>query len=322
MRVLGLQGSPRKKGSTAHLLAAFMKAAEKRGAITQTIPVCRKNILPCRELTVCEKKGLCPIDDDMKHEVYSQLRWADVIVAASPVFFYSVTAQLKALIDRSQTLWARKYRLKLTDPGASTRLGCLISVGATRGKSLFEGINLTAKYFYDAVDAKFTESLTYRGIETPKDMTDHPTAMADIGLLVERLLKPFSDRKKVLFACRENACRSQMAGAFARHLAGDRVQVLTGGSQPAGRINPQLISAMADKGIDTEFIKPQSIDQALTEAQPEIIVTMGCDEACPLVPGARCFDWAFADPADQPMDVMRRIRDEIEKRVVNLLAEI
>jgi multimeric flavodoxin WrbA len=175
MRVLGLQGSPRRNGNSQHLLSAFMTEAAKLGALTETIAVTERNILPCREYVVCEKKGTCPIEDDM-NDVYRLLRWADVVVAASPIFFYSVTAQLKALIDRCQALWARKYRLKLKDPGAGMRAGVLLAVGATRGKSLFDGVNLTAKYFFDAVDARFAEHLEYRGIEGRKDMAAHPTA--------------------------------------------------------------------------------------------------------------------------------------------------
>ena len=88
MLVLGLQGSPRKKGNTSYLLSTFMEEAAALGANTRLVDVTRKNILPCKELVVCEKKGFCPIDDEMKHDIYPLLRAADVIVAASPVFFY------------------------------------------------------------------------------------------------------------------------------------------------------------------------------------------------------------------------------------------
>jgi arsenate reductase (thioredoxin) len=94
----------------------FLEVAENLGARTQIVQVDKKNIVPCKEYTVCEKKGFCPINDDMKHEIYSLIREAEVIVAATPIFFYNMTAQLKALVDRCQTLWARKYRLKLNDP--------------------------------------------------------------------------------------------------------------------------------------------------------------------------------------------------------------
>ena len=130
MFFLGLQGSPRLKGNTRFLLSLFLAEAEKRGAQTHTVHIDKKNIQPCKEYTVCEKKGYCPIKDDMKHEIYALLRKADVVVAATPIFFYNFTAQFKALIDRCQTLWARKYKLKLKDPLHHTRKGFLLSVGA------------------------------------------------------------------------------------------------------------------------------------------------------------------------------------------------
>lgn len=319
MRVLGLQGSPRRKGNTNYLVSAFMQEAERLGAQTQTVDVCRKHILPCMEYIVCEKKGYCPIEDDVKDEIYGQIRWADVIVLASPVFFYNVTAQLKMLIDRCQTMWARKYRLKLRDPGANMRQGCMLAVGATQGKNLFEGLHLTAKYFFDAVDATYDNSLTYWGIEKFGDMAKHPSADGDVNAMVEKILTPFLNRKKVLFACRENACRSQMAGAFAKDLAGDRLEVYTGGSEPAGEINPLMAKVMAEKGIDMAFHKPISIESALEEGQPDLIVTMGCGEACPTVPGATVNDWPLRDPAGDTLEVMREVRDEIEKKVVKLI---
>ena len=256
MLVFGLQGSPRKKGNTNFLLTTFMQAAENNGARTRTIDVCRKNIIPCKEYTVCEKKGFCPIDDDVKDEIYPTLRQADIVVIASPIFFYNMTAQLKAVIDRCQTFWARKYKLKLKDPGANMRRGFLLSVGATRGKNLFEGLQLTAQYFFDAIGAEYSGNLIYRGIEGPTDMAGHPTVVEDVANAVEKLLRPFRGRQKVLFACRENACRSQMASAFAQSLAGDKLDVLNGGSEPAEKINPDMVKVMHEKGIDMGFRTP------------------------------------------------------------------
>ena len=89
MLVLGLQGSPRKKGNTSYLLANFMKAAENSGAVTQIIDVCQKEIIPCKEYTVCEKRGFCPIEDDVEKEIYPLLRRAELVVIATPIFFYN-----------------------------------------------------------------------------------------------------------------------------------------------------------------------------------------------------------------------------------------
>jgi multimeric flavodoxin WrbA/protein-tyrosine-phosphatase len=300
-------------------LSSFIRAAATLGARTHVVDVCRRNIEPCKELIVCERKGFCPIDDDMKHEVYGLLREADVVVAASPIYFYNCTAQLKALIDRCQTLWARKYKLKLTDPGRGVRKGFVLSVAATRGKNLFEGLNLTMQYFFDAIGASFEGSLTYRGIEGRGEMDQHPTVDEDVRQAAASLLEPLAARKKVLFLCRENACRSQMAGAFARHLAGDRLDVVTAGSRPAVAINSSMAEAMAEKGIDLAFLKPRAVSEALREVTPEVIVTMGCEEECPVVPGASRWDWELPDPAGQSMAFMRAVRDEVETKVRDLL---
>jgi len=322
MLVLGFQGSPRKKGNTSFLLSTFMQALEKLGAQTRIIDVAQKNIIPCREYVVCEKKGYCPIDDDLKSEIYPLIRQAEVVVLASPIFFYNMTAQLKAVVDRCQTFWARKYKLKLTDPAKKTKRGFFLSVGATRGKNLFEGLQLTAQYFFDAIDARFAGSLTYRGIEGPNDMARHPTVLADIEEAAAVLIQPLLGRKKILFACRENACRSQMASAFAQHLAGDKFEVINGGSRPADNVNPDMVTVMHETGIDMAFRVPQSIESAISPTIPQYIVTMGCGEACPLVPGAQMRDWDLPDPAGRPLDFMREVRDEIEKRVKDLIKEL
>jgi protein-tyrosine-phosphatase len=257
----------------------------------------------------------------MKHGIYALLREADVILLASPVFFYNVTAQLKALIDRCQTLWARKYRLKLADPAQKYRRGFLLSAGATRGRNLFEGLKLTAQYFFDAVGAEFAGSLTYHGIEGPKDMQNHATVRDDIKQAARDLLEPLANRRKVLFICRENACRSQMAGAFAQHYAGERIDVATGGSQPAGTVNSIMVEVMQEKGIDMAFRVPQTIEAALGNGPPATIVAMGCGEACPHVPGARMIDWDLPDPSGLGLDAMREVRDQILDNVKKLVQE-
>jgi len=320
MFVLGLQGSPRKKGNTNFLLSEFIKETEKLGARTQIIHAVNKNIKPCIGCGHCESKGFCITkDDDMALEIYSLLREADVILLASPVYFYGVTAQIKVLIDRSQTLWSRIYKLKLTDPNKNYRRGFLLSVGATKGKNLFEGVHLTAKYFFDAVGAGYHGSLTYWSIENPGDMEKHPTAASDVKDAAADLLKPFQDRRKVLFACRENACRSQMAGAFTQLLGGGKLEVMTGGSSPSDKINDVMVDAMQEKGVDMAFRRPQSLEAAISTLNPDIIITMGCEEECPLVPGARKQDWDLPDPAGKSIDFMRNVRDEIETRVKNLI---
>ena len=320
MMILGFQGSPRKKGNTNYLLSAFMEEAETLGAQTRIIEVAEKNIVPCIGCGYCEKKGYCVTkDDDMTNEIYPLLREADVVVLAAPIYFYNVPAQLKAPIDRTQTLWSRKYKLNLNDPARHYRRGFLLAQGATKGKNLFEGVDLTAKYFFDAVGAGFYGSLTYRHIEHIGDMKKHPTVHKDVAASVKELLAPLLGRKKILFACRENACRSQMAAAFAQHAAGDKIEAASAGSEPAERINADMVKAMAEKGIDMGFRKTRLLDKAASELQPDMIVIMGCGEACPFVPGMQRIDWELPDPAGKSMDIMRDVRDEIEKKVKALL---
>jgi len=323
MLAVGLQGSPRKNGSAHHLLSRFMDELAARGCRVALVDVPRKNIQPCRGCGFCEKKGFCVIgDDDMAKEYYGLLREAEIVVAASPVFFYSVTAQLKAFIDRTQAFWAKKYRFKLSDPLKKTRKGIYLSMGGSRGKQLFDGVDLVARYFFDAIDAAFAGRLVYRSIETPQDMQHVPSLSKDIEVLVTTCLKTARKRKRVLFACRENACRSQMAGAFAQRLGGDRLDVMTAGSMPAQTVNPLMMEAMAAKGFDMDFRSPRSLEQAIDLLKPEIIVTMGCGEECPVVPGASRVDWDLPDPAGKPLSFMEDVRDAVEERVVSLLNDL
>jgi protein-tyrosine-phosphatase len=255
----------------------------------------------------------------MAPEIYPLLRRAERIVMATPIFFYGVPAQLKALIDRCQVLWARRYRLKLHDPAAHQRRGFLLALGATKGKNLFEGVSLTARYFFDAIDAEFDGSLTYRQMEEPGDMAAHPTVLQDVRQEAARLIGPCRDRTPVVFACRENACRSQMAAAFAQYLAGDTIEALSAGSTPARQINPLMVEVMAEKGLDLAFRTPHALDDILTKVTPRLLITMGCGEACPFIPGMKRIDWDLPDPAGQPIEFMRKVRDDIEGRVKELM---
>ncbi|RJP56273.1 MAG: flavin reductase [Deltaproteobacteria bacterium] len=319
MFILGLQGSPRKNGNTSILLASFLTEAERLGARTYNLEVTSKRITPCQECGTCEREGFCSISDDME-EIYPLLWKADIIVMVTPVFFYGAPAQLKALIDRSQTLWARRYIHKLTDPGRKWRHGFLLALGATRGKNLFEGIILTAKYFFDAVGAGFDGSLTYRQIERPGDIAKHPTALTEVKEKTRLLIEPLLNKKKILFVCRENACRSQMASAFAQYYAGDRIEAESAGSQPASGINMPMVEVMKEKGIDMAFRRTKSIEDVLDYMKPDSIISMGCGEECPYIPGVPIHDWNLHDPSDKPINFMREVRDEIEERVKTLVS--
>ena len=129
------------------------------------------------------------------------------------------------------------------------------------------------------------------------------------------------DVPEVLFVCVHNAGRSQMAAALLDHHARGRVQVRSAGSAPADRINPAVVAAMAEWGIDLSRELPKPLTDASVKAA-DVVVTMGCGDACPIYPGKRYEDWELQDPAGQPVEVVRRIRDDIDARVQQLLNEL
>ena len=128
-------------------------------------------------------------------------------------------------------------------------------------------------------------------------------------------------RPTVLFVCVHNAGRSQMAAGFLRHIAGDRVEVLSAGSEPADRVNPVALEAMAEKGIDLSGVEPRLLQDSAVK-QADVVITMGCGDACPVHPGRRYEDWELEDPAGKSIEQVRPIRDEIEQRVRRLAAEL
>lgn len=128
-------------------------------------------------------------------------------------------------------------------------------------------------------------------------------------------------RPSVLFLCVHNAGRSQMAAGFLQHLADGRIDVLSAGSEPAEAINPSAVAAMQEVGIDLRGRAPRRWDMADLEAA-DVVVTMGCGDTCPVLPGKRYVDWPLDDPAGQGVDAVRPIRDEIERRVRGLIGEL
>jgi protein-tyrosine-phosphatase len=132
---------------------------------------------------------------------------------------------------------------------------------------------------------------------------------------------PAPPQPTVLFVCVHNAGRSQMAAGYLQHLAGDRVTVLSAGSEPKDQINPVAIEAMAEEGIDIANNVPKILTvQAVVDS--DVVITMGCGDACPIYPGKRYEDWALDDPAGQGIDSVRVIRDDIKRRIEALVAEI
>ena len=125
----------------------------------------------------------------------------------------------------------------------------------------------------------------------------------------------------VLFVCVHNAGRSQMAAGYLRHLAAGRIDVLSAGSQPADEVNPVAVAAMAEDGIDIGHEQPQTLTDTAAR-QADVVITMGCGDACPIYPGTRHEDWDLDDPAGQDLPAVRPIRDDIRRRVERLITQL
>jgi protein-tyrosine-phosphatase len=130
-----------------------------------------------------------------------------------------------------------------------------------------------------------------------------------------------SHKPSVLFVCIHNAGRSQMASAYLTHLAGDRVEVRSAGSAPAESVNPAAVAAMLEEGIDMSAETPKILTDGAVRAS-DVVITMGCGDTCPIYPGKRYEDWVLEDPAGQGVESVRPIRDEIRRRIEELISEI
>ena len=164
-----------------------MEEMKSMGYDTRTMNAARLKISPCIGCGNCETKGVCIFEDDFTHVFLPAVIKADIIVISSPVYFYAFPAALKALIDRIQVLWSRKYRLKTDEFKDRKRRGVLLAAGATHGKDLFDGLKLTARYFFDAADIKYETSLCYRGIDEKGGIKSHPAVHEDIKKLARKV---------------------------------------------------------------------------------------------------------------------------------------
>ena len=248
MRVLGLYGSPRKKGNTEGLHDRLLQELELRGAAVKRLRVHDMDVNPCLEYTACERTGRCPIEDDMEKVVIPALRKADLVTVSSPVFFYGVPAGLKALIDRSQILWARKYRLKLRDPAAGLRRAFLLAAGATSGENLFTGIRLTAEYFFDAIDASYAGDLVYRSVEMRGDIGGVKTLSEDLRAAADDLFRETS--RRILVVSPRSGASALAAAAAVREVSGIGVDVVSLGPRLAGDDRVYLDGAGRAEGLD------------------------------------------------------------------------
>ncbi len=185
MKILGIWGSPRKGGNSEILLQAFLDGAAEVGGEVERLALRELKITPCLEIYHCFKDGTCPIKDDML-PLYDKLLAADVVALASPIFFYGVSAQAKAFIDRTQALWSRRYVLKRDFPGPE-RQGVLLCTGATHGRLLFVGARLTAKYFFDAINVTYAAEILVRGVDEKGAILGRPEVLEQARLLGRRL---------------------------------------------------------------------------------------------------------------------------------------
>ena len=189
MRVLGIAGSPRRGGNTDLLLAEVMKGAASKGAEVKTIVLNELEITPCQHCDACFAAGECRIKDDMQ-KVYDELEQADRIVLASPVQFMGVSAQAKAMIDRCQALWARKYILKLPPLGDKRgRKGLFISVGGMKLANLFEPSLATVKSWFKVLDIAYGGELVFPGVDEKGAIKNHPDALKQAFLAGQRLVE-------------------------------------------------------------------------------------------------------------------------------------
>ena len=186
MKVLGIMGSPRRHSNTEILLDRALEGAAGAGAETEKVLVSKLKITPCLEIYACLKDGKCSIKDDMD-PLYQKLVETDHIILASPIFFYGITSQAKAIVDRCQALWVRRHVLKTGGDGRERR-GAFISVGGTKGEKLFDGAVLTVKYFFDAVGVKYAGDLLVRGIDKKGQIEEQPAALEDALLLGQALV--------------------------------------------------------------------------------------------------------------------------------------
>jgi multimeric flavodoxin WrbA len=187
VNVVGLYGSPRKGGNSDLILDSALEGAQQQGADVKRIYVRDLHMSGCVECGGCEKTGKCVIQDDMQ-DVYPLLDDADIIILSSPIFFYGLSSQVKALIDRAQAIWSRKRLQEKGSERQGTRgRDSLLAVAATRGEKLFQGAQMVAKYFFDALSMDFGGDLSFHGLEEKGAARQHPNALSkayDLGMNV------------------------------------------------------------------------------------------------------------------------------------------
>jgi len=178
IHVLGISASPRAGGNSDLLLHKALAGAQSAGADIEYVHLCDLNIAPCIECNSCFKTGECATKDDYQL-ILKKMLDADRLVFATPIFFMTVCAQAKILIDRCQCLWAHKYVLKkpLIETQGRDRRAMVIAVGGSKSKNMFDSIRLTMKYYLDVLDMKYAANLFVNKMEEPGQIKKHPNAL-------------------------------------------------------------------------------------------------------------------------------------------------
>ena len=199
IKVLGISASPRQNGNSDLLLKQALAGAQSANAQTEYIRLADLNIAPCVECNACYKTGKCRVDDDYQL-ISAKMLEADRLIFATPIFFMTVCAQAKLLIDRCQCLWAHKYVLKkpLIGTAGRDRRAMAIAVGGSKSKKMFDSIRLTMKYYFDVLDMHYAANLFVNKMEEPAQIKNNPTAMKEaLRLGAELIIAPAPPEKPI-----------------------------------------------------------------------------------------------------------------------------
>jgi multimeric flavodoxin WrbA len=191
LKVIGISAGPRVNGNSDLLLRQALAGAESAGALIEHLRLSDFKIAPCTECNSCCKTGRCIVEDDY-HLLSAKMLDADRLIFATPIFFMTVCAQAKILIDRCQCLWAHKYVLKkpLINTAGRDRRAMVIAVGGSKSKKMFDSIRLTMKYFFDVLDINYAANLFVNRMEDPGQIKKHPFAMKQAFHLGRQLAAP------------------------------------------------------------------------------------------------------------------------------------
>lgn len=322
MLAVGLQGSPRKAGNNNHTLGLFLKRLEDKGFQTVTLPIPQLKFAFCIGCGSCEKSGWCIFDDDYALKIAPMLRRAEVIVMASPVYFYGPSSQLKAAMDRGQMFWSRKYRLKLNDPLKKRRRGYILSSAATSGDDLFTSFVLNARYFFDAIDTSYAGALTFRRAEGKGVLAGRSDTQKRVHAAADLAVAPlYPPKRRILFVCRDGAIKSRIAWACAAASSPGTIWVSHAGTSPEAHLKARCDTWMEFRKSDLRYIPVIDIHESLDTFSPDLIVDMdGSLDDTPDVTADIRWDLPSAPPNND--DEAKALIRHIESRVKKLLAAL